>query len=126
MEMDGTAIEGACRCDSDASLSVKGLMDAIKTEPKTNPLTLHDGINEEGEPLSTERNVLKVHVKVESSDQSYDLVSEIKCEENGVPITFPVKFEVQEESRTVKEEQLSDVSVQDDDLTERPPGRKSI
>ncbi|XP_069672458.1 uncharacterized protein [Periplaneta americana] len=100
---------------------MEGLIEVIKTEAEIDPLALHD--EEEKRPLSVEGNFLKVvfkEIKVEPSDQSYDLLSDIKYEENKVPsLHSVVKFEVEEESCAVKQEQLSDVSVQDDDLAER-------
>ncbi|XP_069670142.1 uncharacterized protein [Periplaneta americana] len=44
----------------------------------------------ENTTLSEEGNLLDLQVKTEYVDYSYDLKSEIKVEENPVPVSFPV------------------------------------
>ncbi|KAJ4425914.1 hypothetical protein ANN_27540 [Periplaneta americana] len=72
-------------------------MDVIKTEPEddTFDLLLQDTKynKEQNKALSEERNFLDQHVtgiKEEYVDQSSDLLSEIKFEEDPVPVSFPV------------------------------------
>ncbi|XP_069668606.1 uncharacterized protein [Periplaneta americana] len=102
-------------------------MDAVKIEPKVDPFDpLNDnGNGEEDKLLLTEGNSFKVdfgEIKLESSELEYDLQSDIKYEENVVPILFPVlKSEVEEESWNldiVKEELMPVLTKEDVQLTE--------
>ncbi|XP_069669482.1 uncharacterized protein [Periplaneta americana] len=107
-------------------------MDVIKMEPAVDPLDLqiHDSIYEmdENDLLSQQRNLSHLEMtamKTESVDQSYDIKSEIKVEDDS-PETIGfhmVKSEVEEDMfdvDKVKQEQKVEVSSEEDEvLTER-------
>ncbi|XP_069670063.1 uncharacterized protein [Periplaneta americana] len=101
-------------------------MDVIKMEPDINPLPLESNDTEEKKSLSEEGNLLDLpvtRIKEDCVDDSY-IHTEIKFEENILPITFPVvKCEAEEVSfvvSTLKEESLLEVSTEESGvLTER-------
>ncbi|KAJ4425551.1 hypothetical protein ANN_27746, partial [Periplaneta americana] len=82
----------------------KVMMEAIKKEPKVDPLAIQLSDNtdrDEKNPLSEEENLLNLHVagiKTECVDHSYDLTSEIKIEEMAMPTNFvAIKCKAEEE-----------------------------
>ncbi|XP_069669875.1 zinc finger protein 695-like isoform X2 [Periplaneta americana] len=103
-------------------------MDVIKKEPEVDPLCLRpqDNIYEIGgnNTLSEEWNLSHLEVaamKTECVDQSYDIKTEIKVEDNtSVPISLPmVKSEVDQELfylDRVQEEQKVEVSSEGDEV----------
>ncbi|XP_069669645.1 uncharacterized protein [Periplaneta americana] len=104
-------------------LSVTGTMDVIKAEFEVHPLspeTSDDTDEHEKKPVLEERNYVDQHVtgiKEEYVDQSHDLTSEIKFEEDPVPITFPmVKREPEEERSEFSEEPRAEVTAEDNEV----------
>ncbi|KAJ4425376.1 hypothetical protein ANN_27991 [Periplaneta americana] len=101
-------------------------MDVIKAELEVHPLfpeTSDHTDEHEKKPVLEERNHVDQHVtgiKEEYVDQSHDLTSEIKFEEDPVPITFPmVKREPEEERSEFSEEPRAEVMAEDEVFAER-------
>ncbi|XP_069703156.1 uncharacterized protein [Periplaneta americana] len=98
--------------------------DIIKTENEVNSLmSKNDDTNTGGRrSLSVAGNFLKVNVneiKLEPSDLSDDPESNIKFEENEVPVYFPVlKYEIEEEPSVTDEEPMPVVMERNDNLTQ--------
>ncbi|XP_069704728.1 uncharacterized protein [Periplaneta americana] len=99
-------------------------MDGIKLEPDIDPLAAQedDRNGEDEESLSCESNSCKVDAS-DIKEEPYDIVADIKDEENEVSVTYPVlKSEVLDDrSKTdaIKEEPLQDMVEEDDDMTNR-------
>ncbi|XP_069669538.1 zinc finger protein 664-like isoform X1 [Periplaneta americana] len=112
-------------------------MDAIKTEPEVDPLTVQscdDAVKEETNSSPDEGNLLDLHVtkiKEECVDDSYNHTSEIKFEEIILSNNFPiVKSEAEEELcdlDTVKDELKLEVTTEENEiLTDSFPDSRDI
>ncbi|XP_069668670.1 zinc finger protein 226-like [Periplaneta americana] len=102
-------------------------MDVIKKEDKIDISTLQSDDVNKGERLfwkeENQHSVGVNFIKVEPSGLAFEFESDMKCEENEVPISSLVlKSEVEEQSWSVdpiKEELISDVTINDGELTDR-------
>ncbi|XP_069669571.1 uncharacterized protein [Periplaneta americana] len=107
-------------------------MDVIKMECEIDPLAIgrsNETDTVEENPLSQEWNLLDQHmpgVKVEYVDQSHDLTSEVKLEDDPEPNSFPV-VEREPEEETIpaftgkEEKELELFRGESEVLTERFP-----
>ncbi|XP_069669312.1 uncharacterized protein [Periplaneta americana] len=102
------------------------MMDVIKAELEVDPLSLEtsdDTDEDEKKPILEERNLvdqLVIGIKEEYEDQSHDLISEIKFEEDPVSISFPVvKREPEDEQSDFNEEPGVEVTAEDESYAER-------
>ncbi|XP_069669662.1 zinc finger protein 239-like [Periplaneta americana] len=98
-------------------------MDVIKAELEVDPLSVEtsdDTDEDEKKPILEERKLvdqLVTGIKEEYVDQSHDLTSEIKFEEDPVPISFcVVKREPEEEQSDFHEEPRAEVTAEDNEV----------
>ncbi|XP_069669764.1 uncharacterized protein [Periplaneta americana] len=92
------------------------MMDVIKAEQEVDPLSLETSDDtDEDEKKPVLKHV--TGIKEEYEDQSHDLTSEIKFEEDPVPISFPVvKREPEEEWSEFNEEPRAEVTAEDNEV----------
>ncbi|XP_069669315.1 uncharacterized protein [Periplaneta americana] len=98
-------------------------MDVMKAELEVDPLSLetsYDTDQDEKKPILEERNLMDQHVtgiKEEFVDESHDLTSEIKFEDDPESISFTVvKREPEDEQSDFDEEPRVKVTAEDNEV----------
>ncbi|XP_069669649.1 uncharacterized protein [Periplaneta americana] len=98
-------------------------MDVIKAELEVDPLSLETSDNtdeDEKKPILEERNLVDqpvTGIKQEYVDQSHDLTSEIKFEEDPETRSFPVvKREPEEEQSDFNEEPRVELTAENNEV----------